>query len=57
MCILRTKNVLCLNFIFAIEQLLHSKIFKKVCFLLWTYMPTVVKFELEYLNLCRTQIN
>ena len=52
MCILRTKNVLCLNFIFAIEQLLHSKILIKVCFLLWTYMPTVVKFKLEYLNLC-----
>ena len=33
MCILRTKNVLCLNFIFAIELLLHSKILKKSVFL------------------------
>ena len=52
MCILRTTNVLCLNFIFAIEQQLHSKILQQVRFLLWTCLPTVAKFELEYLNLC-----
>ena len=30
MCILRTKIVLCLNFIFAIEQLIYSNILKSV---------------------------